>query len=137
MLPGRPSGGRQAALILNHPLRIAMSTRAVDVEQEERKRAIRLRIGRLRRRIDGRLRAAERHGRRLLSWQTYVKQWPGSTVVAALGVGLAASTGLDHGRIGRWLGLRLVRGALNRARRQAWRELQQIWADSTPHRTRR
>ncbi|OHB66032.1 MAG: hypothetical protein A2V70_16765 [Planctomycetes bacterium RBG_13_63_9] len=108
-------------------------TKANDPAQEERtKRDLRLRIGRLRRRIDSRLRASDRQARRLLSWRSYVRHWPGHSMVAALGVGLALSAGLSARRLSRWLGFRLIRRATDRATRELWRELERIWADSTP-----
>ena len=109
-----------------------MSSRVVDAEQEQRKRDLARRIERLRRRIDGRIRSTEREARRLVSWRTYVQSYPGCAVMAALGVGLGASAGLSAGRLRRWLGLRLLRCATDKASRELWRELKQIWADSTP-----
>lgn len=98
------------------------------------KRDLRLRIARARRRIDRRVRGLEREGRRLTSWRTYVRQYPAQALVAAAGLGLAASAGLSRGWT-RWLGARLVRRALDRAVTGAWQELEAIWADSTPDRS--
>ena len=109
-----------------------MSSRVVDAELERRKRDLRLRVGRLRRQIDGRIRLAEREARRLLSWRTYVRSYPGYAVTAALGFGLAVSAGLSSGRVSRWLGLRLLRRAADGAADRFWQELRQVWADSTP-----
>ena len=109
-----------------------MSSRVVDAEQERRKRDLRLRIGRLRRRIDGAIRSAESEARRLVSWRTYVRRFPGYAVTAALGVGLAAYAGLSTGRLSRWLGLRLLRRAAEGAGGRFSEELRQIWADSDP-----
>lgn len=109
-----------------------MSSRVVDAEQERRKRDLRLRIGRLRRRIDGGIRSAESEARRLVSWRTYVRRFPGYAVTAALGVGLAASAGLSTGQLSRWLGLRLLRRAAEGAGGRFSEELRQIWADSAP-----
>jgi len=109
-----------------------MSSRVVDAERERRQRDLRLRIGRLRRRIDGRIRFAGREARRLVSWRTYVRSYPGYAVTAALGVGLAASAGLSTRRLWRWLGLRLLRRAADGAAGRFWQELKQVWADSAP-----
>jgi hypothetical protein len=109
-----------------------MATKVVDPEQERRKRDLRLRIGRLRRQIDGRIHTLGREGRRLASWRTYVRHRPGCAVTAAFGIGLAASAGLSARRISRWLGLRLLRRAAAGAAGQIWQELKQIWADSAP-----
>jgi ElaB/YqjD/DUF883 family membrane-anchored ribosome-binding protein len=109
-----------------------MSTRVVDVEQERAKRAMRRRIARLRRRIDGRVRSTQREARRLVSWKTYVRSYPGYAVTAALGMGLALSAGLSRRRLSRWLGQRLVRRAIGGATGRFWRELAEVWADSEP-----
>ena len=109
-----------------------MASRTVDPKQERSKRELRLRIGRLRRRIEGRCRSCSREAERLLSWRTYVRGYPGYAVMAAVGAGLAASAGLSTRRLGRWLGLRLLRRAIDNAARRFWRELGQVWAESTP-----
>jgi len=109
-----------------------MSCQVIDAEQEKMKRELRLRIGRLRRRINSRVRSSRRAGRRLMSWQTYVKRYPGHALVAALGFGLAVSAGFAGGRAWRWIGLRLARRTLRKAGHQIWRELGRIWDDSSP-----
>jgi hypothetical protein len=118
--------------IIHHGLKpsILMSSRVVDLRQDRTKRDLRLRIGRLRRQIDGRIRTTERQARRLVSWRTYVRSYPGYAVTAAVGIGLAASAGLSARGMSRWLGLRLLRRAARGASRRFWQELKQIWADS-------
>lgn len=96
-----------------------------------RKRALRLRIGRSRRRIDSRWRATEKQTRRLLSWRTYVVRYPAWSIAAALGAGLAVSAGLSPARISRWLGLSLVRHAVHGFKRQFWDELWRVWDESS------
>ncbi len=108
-----------------------MSDRPSNADIERTKRELRLRIGRQRRLIDGRLRSVRDRGTRLLSWRACVESFPGTAVVAALGAGLAISAGLKPHRLARWLGLRMVRRAADRAGRIAWHELEQIWADSS------
>ena len=93
---------------------------SADDELLRRKRELHLRIGRSRRRIDGRLRATQDHARQLLSWRTYVVRYPGWALAAALGAGMAASAGLRPARISRWLGGSLVRQALGGLRAAAW-----------------
>ncbi len=110
-----------------------MPTRIVDARQQQEIRRLRLRIGRLRRRIDGGVRSTGREARRLASWRTYVTGRPGSSLLGAFGVGLALSAGLSARSLLRWFGLRLARRAAEGTSRQFWRELQRIWADSTPH----
>ena len=92
-----------------------------------RKRQLRLRIGRARRRIDGRLRSTRDRAGELCSWRTYVVRYPGWAVLAALGAGFAASAGFQPGRVSRWLGLSLVRYALGGLRQQFSAELMRIW----------
>ncbi|MBN2473369.1 MAG: hypothetical protein JXB62_02080 [Pirellulales bacterium] len=111
-----------------------MGSRIVDVKQEETKRDLRLRIARLRRQINGRIRVAQNETRRLFSWRTYVRRFPGSSVTAALGVGLALAAGLSTRRLSRWVGMRMVRRAADHVTDRIWRELRQVWTDSTPDR---
>jgi hypothetical protein len=101
-------------------------------ELQATNRRLRLRIGRLRRRIDGRLHSLQREGRRLASWRTYVRSYPGSAVMAALGAGLALSAGVQRRRLARLLGMRLFRWASSNIGSQFWGELQRVWSDSTP-----
>jgi hypothetical protein len=98
-----------------------------------RKRELRLQIGRSRRRIDRRFRAAEDRAGALLSWRTYVVRYPGWALAAALGLGMAASAGLHPTRVSHWLGMSLVRRALGGLQHQFWTDLQQLWTDSTPY----
>ncbi len=95
-------------------------------------RRLRLRIGRLRRRIDGRLHSLRREGRRLASWKTYARNYPGSAVMAALGAGLALSAGLQRRQLARFVGMRLFRWATSNVGSQFWGELQHVWSDSAP-----
>ena len=103
------------------------------LDAQRAKRDLRLRIARGRRRIDRRIRGLEREGRRLTSWRTYVRQYPAQALVAAAGLGLAASAGLARGWP-RWLGVQLTRRAVDRAIAKAWQELEAIWAESEPDR---
>ena len=114
-----------------------MAWRIVDPEQERAKREIRLRIGRGRRRIEQRIRAFQHRGRQLLSWRTYVRRLPGYAVLGALGAGLVLSAGMGRRRLAGWLGLRLLRRASNRLGRVVWREIERLWADSTPKKRKR
>jgi head-tail adaptor len=109
-----------------------MSPRVLDDEPQRRQRELRLQIGRLRRRIDRRIRRTGREAERLVSWRTYVRSYPGYAVTAALGVGLAASAGLSSTRLWRWLGLRLLLRSAAGAAGRFWQELRQVWADSAP-----
>ena len=97
-----------------------------------RKRELHLRIGRSRRRIDGRLRATKDRAGQLLSWRTYVVRYPAWTMAAAIGAGMTASNVLRPRRIARWLGSSLVRHAFDGFQQQLWNELRRVWKDSTP-----
>ena len=106
---------------------------SIDVDHRQSKRALRLQIGRLRRRIDRRVRSLEREGRRLTSWRTYVEQYPAYAVLAALGLGLAASAGLARGWP-RLLGRHLAGRMSDKVCSGLWEEVKGIWADSKPER---
>jgi hypothetical protein len=97
-----------------------------------RKRELQLRIGRSRRRIDGRLRASKDQARQLLSWRTYAVRYPGWALAAALGAGMTASSLLRPGRIARWLGGSLVHQAFGGFQQQLWSELRHVWRNSSP-----
>lgn len=97
-----------------------------------RKRLLHLRIGRSRRRIDGRLRATKDQVRQLVSWRTYVVRYPGWALAAALGAGMAASSVLRPGRIASWLGHSMVRQAFGGFQQQLWNDLRRVWTDSNP-----
>lgn len=92
---------------------------------------LRLRIARLRRRIDRRVCAAGDRGRELLQLRTYVRRYPGLALLAALGTGLALSAAWNRARLGRWLGMRLVRQAGTRIGDHLWAEVRRFWA-ATP-----
>ncbi len=109
-----------------------MSNSITDVEQIRTKRRLRLRIGRLRRRINSRLRASRREGQRLLLWRTYVTRYPGGALAAAFGVGMAASTGLKGPRLIRTLCALLVRRGARAMFDGVRGELLKVWEESAP-----
>jgi hypothetical protein len=108
--------------------------RAVDAELLRHKRNLRLRIGRSRRQLSGRLRASRDGIGQLLSWRTYVVRYPGWALAAALGAGMAASAGFRPGRMSQRLGLSLVRRAFGGFQQRLGAELRRVWDDSTPDR---
>ncbi|MGA2060874.1 MAG: hypothetical protein ABSG67_10365 [Thermoguttaceae bacterium] len=101
-----------------------------DSEIEQRKRELHMRIGRMRRRIDKRMHAVGQQGRRLASWREYVSRYPSYALLAAFGVGLAASGGTWRARLLRRLGSQAVRHTAQRAGRHLWQEIQRIWTES-------
>jgi hypothetical protein len=100
-----------------------MTTNSIEAKA---KRELRRRITRQRRRVDRRVRSLVQNTQRLVSWQTYARRYPGWTVLAALGAGVAASGGLPSGWR-RWLGLHFLRRAGDRTVGLIWRELKTIW----------
>jgi len=101
-------------------------------DPNERKRELRVRIGRLRRRIDHRVRATRDDATRAVSWRTYATRYPGNVLLGAFGLGLALSAGLSARRLAPWVGRRILRQSLRQARRHIWHELGRLWADSQP-----
>jgi len=99
---------------------------------DQRKRELRVRIGRLRRRIDRRARATRDDAARAVSWRTYAAKYPGNLLLGALGLGLALSAGLSARRLAPWIGRRLLGRSLRQARRHAWKEAERLWRDATP-----
>jgi len=100
------------------------------MNDERAARHIRLRIGRLRRRIDGRLRAAADEARRLTSWRTYVARYTGSSIAVAFGAGLALAAGLSGRRVLRWIALRSIRQGMQGVGHGLADELRGIWRQS-------
>ena len=100
-----------------------------DIDEQRVKRQLRLRIGRMRRRINGRLRATQRETRRLTSWRTYVCGYPGQAALGAFGFGLALSAGLGARHVLRRLGMMLIRRAGKDAWRQFCHELARLWSE--------
>ncbi|HLA85681.1 MAG TPA: hypothetical protein VJL29_12890 [Thermoguttaceae bacterium] len=94
-------------------------------------RHLRLRMGRLRRRIDARLRAAGDERRRLASWRTYVARYTGSSLAVAFGVGLALAAGLSGPRMMRWMALRSIRQGARGVGHGLVNELLAAWNDSS------
>jgi hypothetical protein len=102
------------------------------VDDDQTTRQLRLRIGRLRRRIDRRLGAVGREGRRLVSWRTYVRRYPVYSLLAAFGLGLAFARGLRRVDWPRMMGTTLIRQSLRGILGLVLNELRRLWADSAP-----
>ncbi|MFZ1934789.1 MAG: hypothetical protein WCB27_22820 [Thermoguttaceae bacterium] len=96
-----------------------------------RKRELRLRIGRSRRRIDGRFRATRDEARQLICWRTYVARYPLWAMAAALGAGMSASSLPRPGRVAHWLRHSLMQQAFGGFQQQIWNELRRTWTEST------
>lgn len=102
------------------------------IDNSAEKRAIRLRIGRMRRRVDRRLRAIEREGRLLASWRTWVRRLSGRALLGTAGAELAASAAMRRERWLRAIGLRFARYLGGRAFAAALAELRNVWRASVP-----
>ena len=105
---------------------------ALNPNDEQTARDLRLRIGRLRRRIDTRLRATADEGRRLTSWRTYVARYTSSSIAVAFGTGLALAAGLSGTRLLRWFALRSIRQGMRGVGQGLVSELSGLWRESTP-----
>ena len=103
-------------------------TRKADIDAARRE--TRLRIGRLRRRIDGRVRALGEEGVRLVSWRTWVEHYTGRAVLAALGAGLALAAGLRGRARGPRLSLDAVCRWLGRGLARVWEEVCRRWTEA-------
>ncbi|HEY4759080.1 MAG TPA: hypothetical protein VIH42_00725 [Thermoguttaceae bacterium] len=97
---------------------------------QKHKRELRLKIGRMRRRINNHWYGAQREGRRLVSWRYYAARYPGYALLAAFGVGMAASGGFRRGWLMRRMGLLALRQATGNVGRHLWQEFQRIWSES-------
>lgn len=96
------------------------------------KRLLRLRIGRLRRRIDGRIHGLQGQGRRLASWKTYATRYPVYAALVATGLGLAVAAGFRRGAWLRLLGRQLTRRAAGNMVDSVFAELKAIWDEASP-----
>ncbi|HBO42613.1 MAG TPA: hypothetical protein DD670_01490 [Planctomycetaceae bacterium] len=105
--------------------------RLLNPGDEQTARDLRLRIGRTRRRIDARTRAATDEGRRLASWRTYVARYTGSSMAVAFGVGLALAAGLSGTRLLRWIALRSIRQGMRGVGGALVGELSRFWRESS------
>jgi len=108
-----------------------MTDSCTNQNDEQTARRLRLRIGRLRRRVDGRLRAAADEGRRLVSWRTYIARYTGSSLAVAFGAGLALAAGLSGPRLLHRVALRSIRHGARGIGRSLVGELHNIWAESS------
>jgi hypothetical protein len=106
-----------------------MALSEADHDLHVRKRRLRLELGRVRRRIDRRVRGSQRRARERADWRTYARRYPGNLLLGAFGLGLALSAGLNARRLSRWLGVRLFRRALHEGEKRLGRELARLWTE--------
>lgn len=99
-------------------------------DEQQTKRLLRQQIGRLRRRIDGRVRGVRQQGQELASWRTYIQQHPGLAVLAALGLGVAAAYGVKRGGWGESPAVRRAERLLRPLFKRVWREGKRWWTGS-------
>ena len=97
---------------------------------------IRIRIGRLRRQIDGRVHSLDRDTRRLVAWRTWVQRYPGYASLAALGAGLSVSAGLRRVPWTRWLARLVLRRSADGLLQRLAGEIGRFWtANDEPGRS--
>ncbi|HID77586.1 MAG TPA: hypothetical protein EYP56_16520 [Planctomycetaceae bacterium] len=99
-------------------------------------RQLRLEIARLRRRIDRRVRAVQREGRRLVRWRTYVERYPAHVLVAGLGLGAMFGAGLGRVNWTRLVAGRIAGRSVDKLVELVAEEFHRAWAASRPGRTR-
>lgn len=71
--------------------------------QEATKRELRARISRQRLRIERDSSAVRREAAELRSWRTYVRRYPGTSLIVALVAGFFFSAGVPSRGVSRWL----------------------------------
>jgi len=94
-----------------------------EIERLRQTRLIRTRIARLRRNLDGDAQGVRREGRRLASWRTLAKRFPGPALLSAFGVGLLLSAGLSGRRVTGWFGRRLLSQTARRVQSRLFGEI--------------
>jgi hypothetical protein len=97
-------------------------------EYQQRKRELRTGIGRMRRRINNRLLATRREGRRLLSWRKYVNLYPTHALLAAFAAGLAVSYRPARNLLMRKIGMKAVSRAAAHAGQDLWEQFRHFWS---------
>jgi len=70
--------------------------------QEAVKRELRARIARGRLRVERDARSVRREAAELRSWRTYVRRYPGASLIVALAAGFFLSAGVPSRGISRW-----------------------------------
>lgn len=95
---------------------------------------LRTRIARLRRRIDRNASQVVDRAVRWAGWRSYVGQYPGRALVAAVGVGFALSTIARRVRWPGGFGVRLYELAVSGSWRRVWDLIRQIaFGQGEPH----
>lgn len=102
----------------------------LDQQHETEKRRLRIAIARSRRRIDRKLRGANRAAGHLASWKTYARRWPGLALAAGLGIGWILAAGLRPRFLVGLFGARLIREASKQTTDLLTRELKRFWSDT-------
>lgn len=100
---------------------------------ESAKRELRVRIARGRLRIERDARAVRREAAELRSWRTYVRRYPGASLIAALAAGFFFSAGVPSRGLSGWF-VRLVAARLFTLLRQGGADelhqwLRGLWSD--------
>jgi hypothetical protein len=108
-------------------MKTLLSDKTMPYDDRQEKREIRLKIGRMRRRLDVRAQKAITEGRKLVSWRAYVGRHPAAAVATAFGLGLSGATAFSSNALLKKLGAALLRGSYDRAIRLIGQELLRRW----------
>ncbi len=101
-------------------------------QHETEKRRLRTAIARSRRRIDRKLRGANKAAGRLASWKTYARRWPGAALAAGLGIGWILAAGLRPRFLIGLFGARFMREMSGRTTDLLAGELKRFWDSTAP-----
>ena len=100
-----------------------MTPRLTSSEHERLRRELRSQIAASRHRLERDVRQMRTAGRELTSWQTYVRNYPGPTLLAAFGVGLALAAGFSRRSLRRIVGRRAMSAAMGMVGARVWQDL--------------
>jgi len=104
---------------------------SVPLHEQQAKRLLRQQIGRLRRRIDRRVRGVRQQGQQLASWRSYFLQHPGLTMLAIVGLGLATAFGMTRCQWGDHPAVERIKQFLRSTLEWLRREAKQRWTGTT------
>jgi hypothetical protein len=108
-------------------MKTLLSDKTMPHDDRQEKREIRLKIGRMRRRLDARAQKAIAEGRTLVSWRTYAGRHPAAAIATAFGLGLSGAAVFSSNVFLKKLGAALLRGSYDRALRLIGQELLRRW----------
>lgn len=104
---------------------------SVPLDEQQTKRLLRQQIGRLRRRIDSRVRGVRQQGQQIASWRSCLLRRPGLTMLAVVGLGLAAAYGVTQRQWANHPAVERAKQLLRPTLERLWREAKQRWTGTT------